>query len=137
LPVLDRPDDSAEPAWIDTVDVPPQAPYLYDGCTDIVFAIHTSPAFAAMVGLPGILLQGTAALAMAAGRVLDHETDGDPARLGQIAVRFGGMLLPGRPLQVVAGGRRRDDGTIAVGFEVRDDTGRPALRDGLAVLSTP
>jgi hypothetical protein len=48
-------------------------PYVYDGCTNIYFPIHTSVGFARMVGLPDIILQGTATLAYAARELADRE----------------------------------------------------------------
>ena len=83
------------PLWENTVFVDPLAPFVYDGCTDIVFPIHTSVAFAHNVGLPNIILQGTATLAFAARELVNREANADPSLLSSIACRFVGMVLPG------------------------------------------
>lgn len=90
----------AELIWESESHISRQAPYVYDACSDIVFPIHTSPAFAAFVGLPGIILQGTATLAMAARDLVDRECGGDPGLLKELACRFTGMVLPDQSLRV-------------------------------------
>jgi acyl dehydratase len=59
-------DASEKPIWDVEIPVAAEMAHLYDGCTEIVFPIHTSRAFALDVGLPGIILQGTCTLALAA-----------------------------------------------------------------------
>jgi len=61
------PDKTGEQGLVWQADIPIDSlqSYVYDGCTNIEFPIHTSPKFAEDVGLPGIILQGTATLALA------------------------------------------------------------------------
>lgn len=127
----DPPPASAEgPVWEAPVAVDPLFTYVYDGCSDIVFPIHTSPAFARSVGLPGIIVQGTATLALAVRELVDREAAGDPARIATIACRFSGMVLPGTTIRVVL--KHRDGGDLF--FEVRDAEGHRALSNGHATL---
>ena len=90
--------------------------------------IHTDAAVAARAGLPGIILHGTATLALAVGAVVDRAPGLDPERVARIAGRFGAMVrLPQTlRLRIFAA---EPDGSIR--FEVRSSTGEPALRNGL------
>ncbi len=114
--------------WEAAVPIDPLLPYLYDGCTDIVFPIHTSPAYAREVGLPGIILQGTAALALAAREMLDREAGGAPERLTALACRFGAMVAPGTTIRVRLVARAGADRF----FEVLNEAGEKAVARGYA-----
>ena len=67
-----------DPSWSVVIPIDPLAPFKYDGCTDIFFPIHTSTKFAHDVGLPGIILQGTATLGYAVRELINREAQGDP-----------------------------------------------------------
>ncbi len=95
----------AEATWEAEIPVPREAAHLYDGCTNIVFPIHTSRAFALNAGLPDIILHGTATLAMAARELVNREGDEDPGQLRELACRFTGMVVPGSTVQVRAWNR--------------------------------
>jgi acyl dehydratase len=129
-----EPSNAGGPAWEAPVSISLLAPYLYDGCTDIVFPIHTSPAFAESVGLPGIILQGTATLAMAVSEIVNREADGDPFRVADVYTRFTGMVIPGTSIRVRCTGRESMADGRAVFFEVMDAQGKKALRDGYVKL---
>lgn len=124
------PDKPGEPVWGSKMHIDPLMPYIYDGCTDIVFAIHTSPKFATGVGLPGIILQGTATLALAAKELVDRVADGDTARLKQLSCRFSGMVLPGSDIDIRLTARNGDDNF----FEVLNDQGKAAISRGHALI---
>jgi MaoC like domain. len=66
------------PAWERAMYIDPWAPYRYDAGADIHFPIHTSPAFARSVGLPGIIYHGAATLSLALRDIVNREADGDP-----------------------------------------------------------
>jgi len=112
------------------VAIDPLFTYVYDGCSDIVFPIHTSPAFAHSVGLPGIIVQGTATLALAVSQIVEREAGGDPARIASVAGRFSGMVRPGTTIRVVLKHRDGED----LFFEVHDENGRRAVSNGHARL---
>lgn len=126
------PENSNPPEVLWTTDIPidPERPYVYDGCTHIEFPIHTSPAFARMVGLPGIILQGTATLAYAVRELVNHEADQDPERIAEIACRFSGMVRPGTDIKVCCTGRREYETHKDVFFEVRTAGRETAIRNG-------
>ena len=130
---LNLPDDpegdwSGDPVWSQKIRIDPMLPYVYDGCTDIVFAIHTSPAFAADVGLPGIILQGTCTLALAARELVNREAGGDPERLRTLGCRFSGMVRPGTTISVDLKSRNREN----LFFEVVNQDGEKAVSRGYA-----
>lgn len=135
LPSLPIWDDSVPPGWSSKIPISGRAPFLYDGCTDIVFPIHTSKAFALAVGLPDIILQGTATLAFAAREIINREAAGDPTALREIACRFTGMVIPGSSITVNGTGKTGNDGKDFLGFDVQNEQGQKAIRWGYAKLA--
>lgn len=134
LPDVPRFDEPEAPIWTRDIDVPVQTPFLYDGCSDISFPIHTSVRFAKAAGFPNIILQGTATLAMAARELVNREGDGDPGRLSEIACRFTGVVLPGNPIRVQLLHKERTRQGSQLAFRVLDAGGNPVLRFGYARL---
>jgi acyl dehydratase len=112
--------------WQSDLAIDPLFPYIYDGGSDIVFPIHTSPAFARSVGLPGIIVQGTATLALAVGELVDRETGGRPERVEALGCRFSGMVLPGTTVGVIL--QSRDENNLF--FEVVNTDGGKAISKG-------
>jgi len=134
LPVVPNPPESHDQGWAAEVFIEPERPHLYDGCTDIVFPIHTSRRFARQVGLPGIILQGTATLALAARELVNREASGAPSRLEELACRFSGMVRPGTSIRIrlrgqAAGQRGRD-----LFFDVLGEDGQPVIKNGWAFV---
>lgn len=116
--------------WAETIQIDALAAHLYDGCTDIVFPIHTSRAFARQVGLPEPIYQGTAMLGLAVKEILNRDGGADPRKLLNVHAGFRGMVFPGaevrlRVLQVLG-----DAGTKTVHFEVETPDGNLAIREG-------
>mgnify|MGYP000847461550 CR=1 FL=1 len=133
VPVLPE-HPGASGGWETRLHIDPLLPYLYDGCTDIVFPIHTSPRFARAVGLPGIILQGTATLALAVRELVNREAGGDPRRLKRLYCRFTGMVIPGSDITVrLTGAGARQEGRDLF-FQVENGEGQRALSDGYAAV---
>ncbi len=117
------------------VSVPSHAAHVYTECARIWNPIHTDAAVAARAGLPGIILHGTATLALAVSRVVESEASGDPERVRRVAGRFGAMVpMPSEVLVRVIERSSAPEGD-RVRFEVLTADGKPAVRDGLAVLA--
>ncbi|ACL06728.1 MaoC domain protein dehydratase [Desulfatibacillum aliphaticivorans] len=108
-------------------------PYIYDGCSDIVFPIHTSPAFAASVGLPGIIVQGTATLALSISKLLEMDAQAAPENILEIGCRFSGMVLPGSTITVRLLDKKAAENGMNYYFDVLGEAGKPVLRKGLMV----
>lgn len=116
--------------WTSTIPISPERPYVYDGCTNIEFPIHTSPAFAKMVGLPGVILQGTATLAYAVREMVNKEADQDPERISEIACRFSGMVRPGAHIRISCTGRKPHTDHTDLFFEVKNAGDETVIKDG-------
>ena len=121
--------------WQAKIFIDPLAPYIYDGCTHIFFPIHTSRHFARAVGLPGIIVQGTATLALAAREIVNREGDGDPRKLKILSCRFSGMVLPGEEIMVRLNERRSVPGGWDLFFEVLNASGGRAVSHGNARIA--
>jgi len=127
-------EESAEPLWESRIPIDPLRPHIYDGCTDIVFPIHTSRAFARQVGLPGNILQGTATLAFAVREIINREAGGDPLTLKSVFCRFTGMVFPGTVIRVQLVGKSGKDKGTALHFIVLNQEGQKAISGGYAFL---
>ena len=110
--------------------IDPLAPFIYDGCTNIYFPIHTSVQFAHQVGLPGIIYQGTATLALSVHHLLNQEADGDSRRLTTVFCGFSGMVIPGSSIRVCLTGREETAEATDLFFTVFNAEGKKAIRDG-------
>jgi len=123
------------PVWEATVPVDPMRPFVYDGCTNIFFPIHTSKQFAKMVGLPGIILQGTATLAFAVKELINREAGGDPHCLKILSCRFTGMVLPGTDIRIQLTGKSDGEKDKALYFTVMNKDDQKAISNGYALIT--
>jgi acyl dehydratase len=130
LPVVQKGSEATEPCWSSTVAIDQLMPYVYDGCTDIVFPIHTSTKFARMVGLPGIILQGTATLALAVTELVNRELNCEPARVRSVSCRFTGMVLPGSDISVRMMEKRIQNKGTDFFFDVYNLNGERVISNG-------
>jgi hypothetical protein len=130
LPIVQNISDAVEPCWASTVSIDQLMPFVYDGCTDIVFPIHTSIKFARMVGLPGIILQGTATLALAVTELVNRELNREPARVKSVSCRFTGMVLPGSNISVRMIEKRKNNTTTDLLFDVCNINGGRVISSG-------
>lgn len=124
-----------EPLWERRVAIDALAAHRYDGGADIHFPIHTSPAFAKSVGLPGILYQGTATLSVAVREILAVEAESDPRRLKRLNCIFSGMVFPGTEISVRVEGKETLAGMTHIGFTVWNGSGKQAIRNGCLSLA--
>jgi acyl dehydratase len=132
LPSVPRSAVGSSAVWQAPIPIDPLAPFVYDGCTDIYFPIHTSVRFARSVGLPDIILQGTATLALAAREIINREAGGDPRGLKALGGRFSAMVLPGETITVQLNERRTDPGGRDLFFGVLNAAGGRAVNHGYA-----
>ena len=130
IPLIPENDNDPEVLWASSIHIDPLRPYIYDGCSNIVFPIHTSPKFARMVGLPGIILQGTATLAYAVRELVNNEAHKDPAKVSEIACRFTGMVQPGTDIKVCCTGKKSHKDFTDVFFEVLNCDQKKVVRAG-------
>ena len=109
------------------IEIPANAAHVYTECSRIWNPIHTDARTAARAGLPGIILHGTATLALALSGLVARLAADDPQRVQGITCRFAAMVgLPSR--LTVRAWRPIDDRRI--GFVVKGPAGELVLRDG-------
>ena len=128
---------TASPEWVHPIAIDILASYIYDGCADIPFPIHTSPTFAKSVGLPGIIIHGTQTLTLALREIVNREAGGDPRRLRSSSCCFSGRVVPGTVINVRALEKREVGSEMFVFFDVLNGDGKRAISDACAVISDP
>jgi acyl dehydratase len=106
------------------------AAHTYTECARIWNPIHTDRAVALAAGLPDIILHGTATLAMAVTKLVDHYADSDPARVKRLGGRFSAMVLMPSTITVKA----HKAGNI-ISYLVLNEAGETAISQGFLVLS--
>lgn len=126
--------DVSKPLWSSKIHVNQSLPYVYDGCSDIVFPIHTSPAFATMVGLPGIILQGTCTLALAVTEIVNRELDGDSCAIKSIGCNFGAMVLPETDIQIETKQIEQKENSKIIYFRVLNNESKQSVKNGYVVV---
>ena len=123
---------------VSTVDVGAGAAHTYTECARIWNPIHTDRAVARRAGLPDIILHGTANLAHGVTAVIDARAEGRPELVRRISCRFAAMVpLPSQLHIRVWPADDTGDGRRTVAFEVLNDEGGTAVKDGLVVLGEP
>jgi acyl dehydratase len=110
------------------IDIPAIAAHVYTECARIWNPIHTDIAYARAAGLPGIILHGTATLALSVSRVL-KQLDLDAAAVRRVQCRFSGMVEMPSKLSVHAALQDK-----AVRFETRNAAGETVIGRGLLLL---
>ncbi|MBY9015263.1 MAG: MaoC family dehydratase N-terminal domain-containing protein [Candidatus Lokiarchaeota archaeon] len=130
-PILNSDD---EPVWKKILYIDKLRSFVYDGCTDIVFPIHTSKKFAHFVGLPDIILQGTATLAFAVKEIINVESERDPNKVQEIACNFSGMVYPDSNISIQMKKKKETGTSKEIFFEVYNHENRKAIRNGYILL---
>ncbi len=120
--------------WEAAVPVDPMRSFVYDGCTNIYFPIHTSKQFAKMVGLPGIILQGTATLAYAVKELINREASENPLCLKSLSCRFTGMVIPGTQIRIQLIEKLDRENGKELHFSVTNSDGLKAVSNGYALI---
>ena len=129
LAELAEPAPSAEKlSSLGEIEVPATAAHVYTECARIFNPIHTDLAYARAAGLPGIILHGTATLALSVSRALRHH-DIDWRRVRALSCRFSGMVLMPSTLGVAAA---RNGAELA--FEAANDRGEKVISRGRLLL---
>ena len=130
IPTVPENRSEGDLVWQSDILIDSLQPYVYDGCTNIEFPIHTSPNFAQAVGLPGIILQGTATLAYAVREMVNREGDMDPSRIEEIACNFTGMVMPGTEIKVCCTQKKSYQDHMDLFFQVQNSEDQKAIRNG-------
>jgi hypothetical protein len=133
IPVIPKSPEIQEAIWESKVYINPLLPFIYDGCTDIIFPIHTSKKFAHMVGLPDIILQGTATLAIAVTEIINRELGGNSKMVRSLSCRFTGMVIPGSEITVRFLSKKNLENRNLLFFDVINSKGERILGNGCLI----
>lgn len=106
-----------------------EAAHTYTECARIWNPIHTDRAVALDAGLPDIILHGTATLALAVTKIVDHYAQGLPAQVTRLGGRFSAMVL--MPSTITLQAKRAGN---VVSFQVLTDQGETAISNGFVCL---
>ncbi len=112
--------------WRIAIPIAKEAAHVYTECARIWNPIHTDRAVAIGAGLPDIILHGTATLALAVSRVVDHYLDGDPSRVVRLGGRFSAMVLMPSTIELLVHADR--DGVVS--YTVFTDDDQRAISQG-------
>ena len=110
------------------IPVAANAAHVYTECARIFNPIHTDVAYARAAGLPGIILHGTATLALSVSRALRRH-DIDWQRVRGVSCRFSGMVL--MPSVLALHAARSGD---AIAFETASANGERVITRGRLLL---
>lgn len=117
-----------------SVPISALAAHVYTECARIWNPIHTDTAVAAHAGLPGLILHGTATLALAVSQILRIAAENEPRRVRRVAGRFSAMVLMPSEITVRILARQTTAEGDIVRFEVRNAEGGLAVSNGLVGL---
>jgi acyl dehydratase len=131
LPTLPpAPATSGAPLWESSIPIPREACYLYEGCANVPFPIHTSPAFAKAMGLPDIIYFGVGTLARAVRELVNRELQADPTKIEHLACHFRGMVLPDSFIRIQLLAKTEKNKHLEFHFRVLNREGKDAVSEG-------
>ncbi len=108
--------------------------HVYTECAQIFNPIHTDASVAEAAGLPGIILHGTATLALAVSRIVATQAGNDPSRVTRVAGQFRGMVAMPSDITLEIKARERSDDADVIYFDVMNHEGAPAISNGAIIL---
>ena len=121
-PRIELPPPDGKLESVDPIDIAANAAHVYTECARIWNPIHTDIAHARAAGLPGIILHGTATLALSVSKALAGI---DPRRVRRVRCRFSGMVLMPSTLAVLSHSNGR-----SIRFETRKSDGEVVVSRG-------
>ena len=119
--IEDPPPHERDLPLIGSVSVAATAGHVYTECARIWNPIHTDPEYARAAGLPGIILHGTATLALSVSKILEKLK----IEVKRVRCRFAGMVPMPSTLTVHAS--RAGDEIL---FETREAKGQAVIERG-------
>lgn len=136
----DAPGASAPPpsaAGIITVPIARELPHVYTECSGIWNPIHTERRAALALGLPDIILHGTATWAIAGRELARAWAGGEARRFRRLAGEFRAPVIPGTQVTIEHSPVEGHPGSVR--FTLHNHLGEPAVTDGIAefTLDTP
>ncbi len=135
IPPMPEPPEAGAPLWEKEIHIGPLDAHIYDACADIHFPIHTSPAFAHAVKLPGTIYHGTATLSQALREIVAAEANGDPGRVRQVGGYFAGMVPLNSSIRIQALARIPEANGSLVHFSVLNQDAKHAIKNAWVRLN--
>lgn len=129
--VEDPPPLPAPPASLPSevrLHVAREAAHVYGECADIWNPVHSERRVALGVGLPDIVLHGTASWAISGREIVKAYAGGDPTCLRRLRARFQAPIVPGGDIALAHG----PGGKGQAHFRVANARTETALADGYA-----
>ena len=117
------------------ISIPANLAHVYSECARIWNPIHTDVKVAREMGLPDIILHGSATLALAVSRLVDYAAGGDPNRVRRFGGSFRGMVLMPSEIQVRVLEDDARDGERVVSWDVLNADGTSAISKGFLVAA--
>jgi acyl dehydratase len=97
--------------------------------------IHLDDEFAKSMGLPGIIVHGLCTMAFCSRAIVQTACPEDPTRLTRLAVRFSKIVQPHEKVTHTLYEAGKSAANRRIAFETTTDTGKVAIKDGLAEVS--
>jgi acyl dehydratase len=136
LPVISTAPPNAIPLWETAIAIRREDCYIYEGCANVPFPIHTSPSFARSVGLPDIIYFGVGTLAHGVREVVNREAGANPKRVKSVSCYFRGMVTPDSFIRIQLTGRSSRGDLEELYFRVLNHEGKEAVSEGLLQLTS-
>jgi acyl dehydratase len=130
LPIIPALSKTTAPIWEAAIPIKREDCYIYEGCADVPFPIHTSPSFARSMGLPDIIYFGIGTLARAVSALVNRELGADPAGIRHLACIFRGMVTPESFIRIQLLERKQNDSGCELFFRVLNQQGKEAVSEG-------
>ncbi|MDH5432706.1 MAG: MaoC/PaaZ C-terminal domain-containing protein [Gammaproteobacteria bacterium] len=126
--------------WQKKIYIEPFLPHIYDACGRIHFPIHTSKKFARKVGLPDIILHGSATLALAVKSLINQSNEffNDVLKHYEVIMidcQFSGMVLPDTDIKIKLNQIHQTENLVKLDFEVLDQNDNLVIKNGSIGLS--
>ncbi|HUZ28625.1 MAG TPA: MaoC/PaaZ C-terminal domain-containing protein [Solirubrobacteraceae bacterium] len=97
--------------------------------------IHLDDELAKSMGLPGIIVHGLCTMAFCSRAVIQTACPDDPTRLKRLAARFSKIVQPHETVTHALYEARHSGEARRIAFETTTDTGKVAIKDGLAEIA--
>ncbi len=130
LPVIPALSSNLEPIWEAAIPIKREDCYIYEGCADVPFPIHTSPSFARSMGLPDIIYFGIGTLARAVSALVNRELGANPAGIRHLACTFRGMVTPESFIRIQLLDRKQNKASVELFFRVLNQQDKEAVSKG-------
>ncbi len=118
-----------------TIEVGATACHVYSECARIWNPIHTDLGIAETAGLPGLILHGTATIAMAVSAISDAVTGGDPRFVSRVSAELRAMVIVPTALTLSYQLYKADDGGQVAAYELATQSGDLAIKNGIVAFA--